>query len=97
MRRHRRAERLLRCGHQVAPEPPPGDWTRGDDLALLRDRARSTTSGAAWLPMDEPAPLTRILYTAHRLGRAPTEVARRLEQLGHALPDDIEFTEPEQP
>lgn len=27
----------------------------------------------------------------------PTAVARRLEQLGHAPPDDIEFTEPERP
>ncbi|MER5217845.1 hypothetical protein ABT063_46935 [Streptomyces sp. NPDC002838] len=87
-------ERLIRCGHFVAPEPSAEGWTHGDDLALLR---RGWGSTAVWLAAGEPVPLTHILRTADHLNHTPTAVARRLEQLGHALPDDIEFAEPERP
>ncbi|MDN0199539.1 caspase family protein [Streptomyces sp. S.PNR 29] len=82
--------RLTRYGYDVAREPSDGDWSARDDWAVLRRGSRYSV----WLDAGTPVPLTHILRTAHHLGRTPTAVARRLEQLGHALPDDIEFTEP---
>ncbi|MGW6911964.1 wHTH domain-containing protein [Streptomyces sp. NPDC054940] len=84
-------ERLTRCGYDVAPPPPAGEWTPGDDVALLRRRFQDSD----WLHPTNPVPLTHILRSAHRLNRTPTEIARRLKQLGHTLPPDIEFTDPE--
>ncbi|MEV7816429.1 hypothetical protein AB0P05_38005 [Streptomyces flaveolus] len=85
-------ERLARCGYDVAPEPPGGDWAWDDDLFLLRNRSRHL--GYMWHAVNTPVPLTHILHTAHRLNRTPIAVAARLEQLGHVLPEDVEFTEP---
>jgi hypothetical protein len=86
---------LRRYGYDVAPEPPQGNWTLGEDLSVLR----TTRNGfvGPWLPADKPVTLTHILLTAHRLTRTPHEVARRLEQFGHVLPDDVEFKEPATP
>ncbi|WP_437072139.1 wHTH domain-containing protein [Streptomyces sp. enrichment culture] len=83
---------LSRYGYEVAPEPLRGNWTPAEDLALLCLIQHGLTTGR-WLPADKPVPLTHILYTAHRLSRTPHEVARRLEQFGHRLPEDVEFKE----
>lgn len=94
---HTRAEiarALIRCGLEVVPEPPTGDWTPGDDVIALRGRSQSAHG---WLTADGPVPLTHILATAHHLNRTPTAIAHRLRQLGHTLPDDIEFTDTDRP
>jgi hypothetical protein len=83
-------ECLTGHGYEVTPEPPADDWARGEELALLRQS--QLAAHQAWLPADSPVPLTHILQTAHRLARTPTEIARRLELLGHTLPDDLAFT-----
>jgi hypothetical protein len=91
MQRDEAVATLLRYGYEVAPAPEPGNWSSGEDVAILR----WTTGGlpTMWLPADSPVPLTHILHTAHRLTRTPHEVARRLQQFGHVLPDDVEFKE----
>ncbi|MEY9994368.1 hypothetical protein ABIE67_006400 [Streptomyces sp. V4I8] len=78
--------------YDVAPRPASGDWTPDEDVALLRHGSQPSVT---WLAATGPVPLTHILRTAHHLNRTPAEVARRLEQLGHTLPPDIEFTDPE--
>ncbi|SEE54551.1 Caspase domain-containing protein [Streptomyces sp. Ag109_O5-10] len=85
---------LTRHGYDLAPEPPAGDWTNGEDMILLRI---PDAGPAHWFRTTSPIPLTHILHAAHRLRRTPTEVARRLEQLGHVLPDDLEFVDPAAP
>nr|WP_275539750.1 caspase family protein [Streptomyces hyaluromycini] len=85
---------LTRCGYDVVPEPPAGDWTSAEDATLLRILRGGMNH---WLRAGSAVPLTNILQAAHRLRRPPTQVARRLEQLGHVLPDDLEFVEPGMP
>ncbi|MFI2526491.1 hypothetical protein [Streptomyces sp. NPDC018967] len=52
-----------------------------------------------WLLPDCPVRLrlTHVLSVADHLRRTPTAAARRLHQLGHTLPPDVEFTTPNQP
>nr|WP_268253134.1 caspase family protein [Streptomyces niveoruber] len=83
-------ERLTRHGYDVAPEPPPGDWMRGDDRELIRAVGNHREPHGAGTGV----PLTTVLHTAHTLRRTPTDIARRLRQLGHTLPGDLEFTDP---
>jgi len=86
-------DRLTRTGCTLAPEPPAGDWSLSDDLTLIDRHLRpSHRKDRDWLPPDHPVPFTHILRAAHHLSRTPTQTARRLEQLGHLLPPDIEFT-----
>ncbi|WP_432041719.1 HD domain-containing protein [Streptomyces cadmiisoli] len=87
-------ERLTSWGHDVAPEPPAGEWSPGDNLVLLRHGAQTSW---LWLDGQVPVPLVHILSAAHQLARTPTAVAQRLAQLGHLLPPDVEFTDPHAP
>ncbi|GLP71941.1 hypothetical protein TUSST3_85600 [Streptomyces sp. TUS-ST3] len=84
-------DRLTRCGYDVVPPPSYEEWGPMEDLTLLR---RSPGQPEEWLSPVTPVAVTQVLRAAHQLGRTPTAVARRLEELGHTLPPDIEFVEP---
>ncbi|MGW3210385.1 wHTH domain-containing protein [Streptomyces sp. NPDC001135] len=89
--------RLSRYGYKAMPEPAPENWRRGEEVALLcKDMAKGIAL-PSWLPAGRPVPLTHILRTAHALSRTPAAVARRLQQHGHILPGDVQFTEPATP
>jgi hypothetical protein len=94
---------LARYGYRTAPEPPAGNWKPGEEQQTLLCTLDNILwflmgpSQKGWLTATRPVPLTHVFHTAHLLARTPAEVAHRLRQLGHVLPDDVEFTDPATP
>jgi hypothetical protein len=68
------------CGSSSAPPRPRTPTTPGRGAS--RPRSRELCGRAPVPSFHQPS--------AHR--RTPSDVARRLEQSGHVLPDEIEFT-----
>ncbi|MEV0189709.1 caspase family protein [Kitasatospora purpeofusca] len=80
------ADRLTEFGHRLADPSLLPATVNSDDLLLLS----SFQSGQPpWLRPDQPLDVWHVLSCSAELGLPPGEVAARLSDLGHRLPDGV--------
>ncbi|MFF7637078.1 caspase family protein [Kitasatospora sp. NPDC008050] len=82
------AARFLELGWDAVEPAGALECVVPADLELLKSGNHELPM---WLRASRPVPLSHILSAAQRTGRTPTEVARRLAELGYTLPDTVRF------